>query len=192
MQVALHVTKLRHSARASNRVSDRGGLCGREDSQVSLSKEDVYSMQPSPSTPEDVGKASKQRAGQRLGRGARAPKARNGYDTHKLACCNWQFILVLVATLMVVNLVLERELMIIIHISAAASVSVFQHASMQVALHVTKLRHSARASNRVSDRGGLCGREDSQVSLSKEDVYRFFRNWFGGNDTSCPSEKYVY
>ncbi|SFI02885.1 hypothetical protein SAMN04515618_10882 [Collimonas sp. OK307] len=72
-----------------------------------------------------------------------------------------------------------------IHILAAASVD-FQrtHASLEVALHVTKRQNGAKASNRVSVSGGICGRDDSQEALSIAAADGAFGCWSGGNDAS--------
>ena len=55
-----------------------------------------------------------------------------------------------------------------------------QQASMQVALHVSKLHQIAGASNRVCDIGRIGGEVYSQEALCKVDVEKFSSSWFGG------------
>jgi len=73
----------------------------------------------------------------------------------------------------------------IIRISVAAKVaSSAHHASLLVALHVTKRHNGANANNRVSVRAGIRGTNDSNEALSKAVSVRSCSCWLGGNDAS--------
>ena len=70
-------------------------------------------------------------------------------------------------------------------ISADASVTIqVPHASLQVALLVTKRHNGANASNRVRVVGGICGRDGSQEALSNAAADRTSVCWPKGNDAS--------
>ncbi len=73
----------------------------------------------------------------------------------------------------------------IVRISAVVEVACCaHHASLQVALHVTKRQNGAKAINRVSVRAGIRGTNDSNEALSNAVSVRSNSCWFGGNDTS--------
>ena len=182
MQVALHVSKLHQIASASNRVCDIGRIGGEVYSQEALCKVDVNGCQHSSSTPEVVGKTIKLMSGKPVGREAGAPITPNERNILNFARFGWRCLVTYILVMLVVisgEINMRAELMRIIRISVAASVSVRQ-ASMQVALHVSKLHNIASASNRVCDIGRIGGEVYSQEALCKVDVERFSSSWFGG------------
>ena len=165
-----------------------GGICGRDDSQESLSNAAAVGAWGSSSTPGVVGKANKQRAGRSVVREAGAPRTLglrmgevfgySGFAKHLLAAA------ALVVTFCLSSGRIDME-MGLIRISAAASVNFPRpHASLEVALHVTKRQNGAKASNRVSVSGGICGRDDSQESLSNAAAVGAFGCWSGRYDAS--------
>jgi len=72
---------------------------------------------------------------------------------------------------------------ILISVDALVAVEA-PHASLQVALHVTKRHNGANASNRVRVGGGISGREDSQEALSNAAADGVSVCWSKGNDAS--------
>ena len=153
--VALHVTKRPYGANASNRVCVRAGKRGTNDSNEALSKAvSVRSSFGSSSTPGYVGKANTKRAGR--------PESGEAVAQTELSCGTFSFcdlrrvvyrwlVAVMLASVMVDPCTEGNYMQIrIIRISAAAEVaSSAHHASLLVALHVTKRQDGANASNRV-------------------------------------------
>ncbi len=170
MQVALHVTKRRYGAKARNRLSVGGGICGRDDSQEALGYAAASGVLGSFSTPGSEGKTNKQRAGQPSSTEAGAPAMSKRPPGRYGSYSALAHVIGVAATvfMLIFNINSERvgAVMGIINISADVSVANCRpHASMQVALHVTKRQNGAKARNRLSVGGGICGRDDSQEAL---------------------------
>ncbi|SOD41169.1 hypothetical protein [Nitrosovibrio sp. Nv4] len=73
--------------------------------------------------------------------------------------------------------------------AAVEVISSAHHASLLVALHVTKRQNGAKASNRVSIRAGKRSTPGSSYeALSIAGSVMTFLHWFGGTDTSAESE----
>jgi hypothetical protein len=190
MQVALHVTMRPNGAKASNRVSVSGGVTGMFDSQEELSQDasDGVDFGSSSSSPEEVGKANKERAGWRgAGAGALRKQKREGVAWFGAGTLKALVGAIVLASSQQFSASIDWRVMqmSMIRISAAAGrVNGVPHASMQVALHVTMRQNGAKASNRVSVSGGVTGMFDSQEELSQDASDGGFNRWSGDFNTS--------
>jgi hypothetical protein len=171
-------------AKASNRVSVSGGVCGRDVSQEALNNDAADGGDGmSSSTPGIVGKAINKRAGQPESRDAGAPQASKRKRASHFALISLKrWFLVVLAALAVGGTFNKREefcvMRIIYNSAAAGGVEVALQASLQVALHVTMRQNGAKASNRVSVSGGVCGRDVSQEALNNDAADGGFYRWF--------------
>jgi hypothetical protein len=185
MQVALHVTMRRHGAKASNRVSVSGGVSGVDVSQeaVALDAADGVDLVKPSSTPGNVGKANKQRAGRP---GEKKPSVAKASTREMCSSAvhgfkRWLIHAVFAALLLGRNhIFVQMEVqMSMIRVSEACGRVYSRQASMQVALHVTMRQNGAKASNRVSVSGGVSGVDVSQEAVALDAADGGLFRWTG-------------
>ena len=167
------------------------GVC--DTSQEALSLSDSAGLLESSSTSGIVEKANKQRAGRPEGGGAsaRATPMRRNWIANLAMTLRVRFAAASMAALGCLSYqdgVIEMQMRSVYKSAAATQSRSAQHASLQVALHVTKRHTVVNASDRVRVMVGTGVCDTSQETLSLSDSAGLLYRWSRGLDASaCPN-----